>query len=80
MESKCTTLTWNTLPQDIRCEESVLKFKKTTVNVDFFACINFRGFMKMGNFTYIKICVLSMTSSLGYYKSNFRWVHIIVDI
>ena len=80
MESKCTTLTWNTLPQDIRCEESVLKFKKTTVNVDIFTRINFRGFMKMGNFTCNEICVLSMTSSLGYYKSNFRWVHIFVDI
>ena len=43
-----------------------------TVNVDIFACINFRGFMKMGIFVCIKISVLSITGSLGYEKSNFQ--------
>ena len=52
----------------------------TTVNVDNFTCINCRGFMKMGNLTCIKICVLSIIGSLGYYKSNFRGVHIFADI
>ena len=50
------------------------------VNVDTLACINFCGFMKMGNFTRIKIHVLSITGSIGYYKSNFLSVHIFVDI
>ena len=42
---------------------------------DTFACINFRGFMKMGNFPWIKICVLSTTGSLGFYDSNFHSVY-----
>ena len=29
----------------------------STVNVDIFACISVRGFIKMGNFADIKICV-----------------------
>ena len=37
-----------------------------TVNVDIFMCINFRGFMKMGNFVSIKIRVLSIYGSLGF--------------
>ena len=45
-----------------------------TVNVDIFACINFRGFEKMGNFACINIRVLGATGSI--YKSNFRGVHI----
>ena len=43
-----------------------------TVNVDTFTCIHFRGFAKMGNFTCIKICVLSATGSIGYYKVIFE--------
>ena len=35
------------------------------VNVDIFACINFRDFMKMGNFACIKIHVLCIIGSLG---------------
>ena len=38
------------------------------MNVDIFACINFRGFMKMGNFACINVSVLSMIGSLGFYK------------
>ena len=37
----------------------------TTVNVDIFVCINFREFTKIGNFVCIKICILSITGSLG---------------
>ena len=51
-----------------------------TVNVDIFACINFRGFMKIGNFACIKIRVLCVNGSLGYHKSNFRGAHIFADI
>ena len=51
-----------------------------TVNVDIFACIHFRGFMKLGNFACIKIRVLCMIASIGYYKSNFRGEHIFADI
>ena len=51
-----------------------------TVNVDIFACIHFRGFMKLGNFACIKIRVLCIIGSQGYYKSNFRGVHIFGDI
>ena len=36
-----------------------------TVNVDIFACIHFRGFMKMGNFACIKIRILCTIGSLG---------------
>ena len=36
-----------------------------TVNVDIFACINFRGFMKMGNFEQIRFRVLCIIGSLG---------------
>ena len=50
------------------------------MNVDIFACIDFRGFMKMGNFACIKICVLSIIGSLGYCESYFRDVHVFVDI
>ena len=50
------------------------------MNVDIFTCRYFRGFMKMGNFACIKICVLSIFGSLGYDKSNFRGVHIFADI
>ena len=51
-----------------------------TVNLDIFACIYFRGFMKMGNFACIKIGVLSIVGALGYYETNFRGVHIFSDI
>ena len=51
-----------------------------TVNVDIFACINFRGFMKLGNFACIKIRVLCIIGFIGYYKSNFRGEHIFEDI
>ena len=51
-----------------------------TVNVVIFACINFRGFAKIGNFACIKIHVLSETASIGYHKSNFRGVHIFAHI
>ena len=51
-----------------------------TVNVDIFACINLRGFVKMGNFAWIKIRVFSTNDSLGYYDSNFHSVYIFADI
>ena len=47
-----------------------------TVNVDIFVCINFHEITTMGNFACIKIRVVSNTSSLWYYKSNFQGVHI----
>ena len=50
------------------------------MNVDIFACIHFRGFMKIGSFACIKIRVLCIIGSLGLYKSNFRGVHIFADI
>ena len=43
-----------------------------TVNVDIFACINFRGFDKMGNFARIKIRVFSILCSLSYDKCIFH--------
>ena len=46
------------------------------MNVDNFACMNFRGFMEIGNFACIKIRVLGSTGSLGFYKCNFQGVHI----
>ena len=52
----------------------------STVNVDIFACVNFRESIKMDNFVCIKIHVLSITGSLGYFKSNFQGVHIYEDI
>ena len=50
------------------------------MNVDIFACINFRGFVKMGNFACIIIHVLSIIVYLGFYKSNFRGVYIFADV
>ena len=50
------------------------------MNVDIFACINIRGFVKMGNFACIKIHVLNIIGSLGFHKSNFRGVHIFADV
>ena len=40
----------------------------------------FRGFMKLGNFACIKICVLGIIGSLGYHKCNFQGVHNFADI
>ena len=54
--------------------------KQNTVNVDIFACINFCGFMKLGNFACIKIRVLCIIGSIGFNKCNFRGVHIFSDI
>ena len=51
-----------------------------TVNVEFFVCIYVRGFMKMDNFACINIHSLSIFGSLGFYKSNFRGVHIFKSI
>ena len=51
-----------------------------TVNVDIFACINFRGFMKMANFACIKIRVFSTNGSSGFNDSNFQGVYIFADI
>ena len=36
------------------------------MNIDIFACINFRGFMEIGNFACIKIRVLCIIGSLDY--------------
>ena len=60
--------------------ESMATVKTITVKVDIFECLNFRGFIKMGNFMCIKIHVFSITSSLCYYKCNFHDVHIFTDI
>ena len=35
----------------------------TTLNVDVFMCIHFRGFIKMGNWAWIKILISSVTGS-----------------
>ena len=51
-----------------------------TVNLDIFACIHFRGIMKMGNFACIKIRGFSTNDSLGYNDSHFHSVHIFADI
>ena len=58
---------------------SLLSFLHT-VNIDIFAYINFRGFMKIGNFAWIKIHVFSTNDSLGYNDSNFHSVYIFADI
>ena len=60
--------------------KATIPINPVTVNVDIFACINFREIMKMGNFACIKIRVLSITGSLWYYKSNFRGVHNFANI
>ena len=51
-----------------------------TVNVNIFACLHFRGIMKMGNFACIKIRDLIITGSLGYQTSKFPGGHIFADI
>ena len=50
------------------------------MHVDIFACMNFRGFMKMSIFAWIKIRVLRINGSLGYHKRHVHDVHIFVDI
>ena len=48
----------------------------SSVNVDIFTCIHFRGFMKIGDIAKIRIRVLlSITGSIGFYKSNFQWLY-----
>ena len=42
------------------------------MNVDIFACINFRGFMIMGNFACIKIRVLCIISPMAIIKEVFE--------
>ena len=44
------------------------------MNVDISTCIHVCRFMKMGNFACIKVRILSITGSLGYYEGNFRGV------
>ena len=61
----------------IMLKQSVLP---NTVNVDIFKCIHFHGFMIMSNFACIQIHVLSIIVSWGCYTSNFRGVHIFLDI
>ena len=51
-----------------------------TVNIGIFASMNFHGFIKMDNFMYTEMCVLSIIGSLSYYKSNFRGLHIFAHI
>ena len=53
---------------------------RNNVNVDIFACMHFRRFMKMGIFAWIKICVLRINGSLGYHKSICYGVNTFVDI
>ena len=50
------------------------------MNVVIFACVNIRKSMKMDNFACIKIRVLSISGSLGYFKSNFQGVNIFANI
>ena len=50
--------------------------RMNTVNVDIFASIHFRGFMKMGNFACIKIRVFSTNDSLDYNDGNFHRVYV----
>ena len=52
--------------------------RHNTVNVDIFACINFRKFTKIGNFLWTQIRVF--IASMWYNKSNFKVVYIFADI
>ena len=57
------------IKRKLRFEIPLEKLLQNTVNVDIFACINFRGFINMANFACIKIRVLSAPDSLGYYTT-----------
>ena len=50
----------------------LVSFRYSYCERRYFACIHFRGFMKLGNFACNKICVLCIIGSIGYYKSNFH--------
>ena len=50
------------------------------MNVDIFACIHFRAFPKIGNFTQIDIPVFDIFASMWHYKSYFHDVHFFADI
>ena len=51
-----------------------------TVNVDIFACLNFRAFVKIGNLARIYINVFDIIAFLLYNKSYFHDVYIFADI
>ena len=48
------------------------ELKTNIENVDIFACIHFRKFIKTGNFACIKIHVLGATGFLGYNRGFFE--------
>ena len=49
-----------------------------TVKIDIFECVYFREFMKMGNFAYIRIYILSIIGFFAY--CYFQVVHIFTGI
>ena len=52
-----------------------------TVNVDSFACVNYRAFPKISNFARIYIRVFGIVASMGHSKYHFfHCVHIFADI
>ena len=63
----------------VKFNTSIIFYTQYTVNVVIFTCINFHGFMKMGNFACIKIRVFSTNDTLGYIDSNFHSVYIFAD-
>ena len=50
------------------------------MNIDIFACVNFRVFPKIGNFAEIYIHVFDILTSMLHYNSYFHDVHIFTDI
>ena len=82
MISRVGSISWEVIagPHPDFLNVSTWDFEPYTVNVDIFASINFRGFMEMGIFVWIRIHALRINRSLGYHESNFHGVHIFADI
>ena len=58
----------------------IIAFKKHTVNVDIFACLNFTKFARTDNFASIYICVFENIPLKWHNKSYFHVAHIFADI
>ena len=50
------------------------------MNVDIFACLNFRAFPKIGNFAQINNRDFDIFASMWHYTCYFHDVHIFADI
>ena len=59
----------------------LIEYSPSTVNVDIFACIHFRAFLKIGNFSQIYFfAFFDIATSMWHYKSYFHAVYTYANI